>query len=126
MCLMYCSCFVSLMLLFFRSCRLVNDVVMLLLLLLFFMCLMCCGRYCSVIVVVATTATTTTVVVVLDVLVLFLLCFYVLAVAAVIVLDMWFLGDVHMNEVWIIRFFGGKVGILGGNLGYLIMPKSGS
>ena len=51
---------------------------------------------------------------------------YVLVVAVVIVLDMWFLGDVHMNEVQIVRYFGGKLGILGGNLGYPIMPKSGS
>ena len=52
--------------------------------------------------------------------------FYVLAVVVVMVLDLWFLGDVQMNEVWIVRFLGGKVGILGGNLGYLIQPKSGS
>ena len=52
--------------------------------------------------------------------------FYVLAVAVVMVLDLWFLGDVHMNEVWIVAFFGGKVGILGGNLGYPIKPISGS
>ena len=52
--------------------------------------------------------------------------FYVLAVEVVMVLDLWFLGDVQMNEVRIIRFFGGKVGILEGNLGYPIQPKSGS
>ena len=52
--------------------------------------------------------------------------FYVVAVVVVMVLDLWFLGDVHMNEVQIIGFFGGKVGILGGNLGYPIKPKSGS
>ena len=52
--------------------------------------------------------------------------FYVLAVVVVMVLDLWFLGDVQMNEVWIVRFLGGKVGILGGNLGYPIQPKSGS
>ena len=34
------------------------------------------------------------------------------------VLDLWFLGDVQMNDVRIIRFLGGKVGILGGNLGW--------
>ena len=54
------------------------------------------------------------------------LVFYVVAVVVVMVLDLWFLGDLHMNEVWIVGFFGGKVGILGGNLGYLIKPKSGS
>ena len=52
--------------------------------------------------------------------------FHVVAVAVVMVLDLWFLGDVHMNEVWIVGFFGGKEGILGGNLGYPIKPKSGS
>ena len=48
--------------------------------------------------------------------------FYVLPVAVVMVSDLCFLGDVHMKEVQIIGFFGGKVllGILGGNLGYLI------
>ena len=54
--------------------------------------------------------------------------FHVVAVAVVMVLDLdlWSLGDVHMNEVWIVWFFGGKEGILGGNLGYPIKPKSGS
>ena len=56
----------------------------------------------------------------------FALVFYVVAVAVVMVLDLWFLGDVHMNEVRIIGFFIGKVGILGGNLGYPIKPESGS
>ena len=54
--------------------------------------------------------------------------FYGRVVAVVMVLDLWFLGDVQMNEVQIVtpRFLGGKVGILGGNLGYPIQPKSGS
>ena len=39
--------------------------------------------------------------------------FYVLAAAVVMVLDLCFLGDVQMNEVRIVRFLGGKVGILG-------------
>ena len=52
--------------------------------------------------------------------------FYVIAVVVVMLFDLWFLGDVHMNEVRIIGFFGGKVGILGGNLGYPNKPKSGS
>ena len=50
--------------------------------------------------------------------------FYVVAVAVVMVLDLWFLGDVHMNEVRIVGFFGGKVGILGGNLGYPISSQN--
>ena len=92
----------SLLMLFYHSCHFVNGDVMLLLL--FLMCLMCCGQDRSVVVVVATT-----IVVVAAGLCCsgfsFALVFYVVAVAVMMVLDLWFLGDVHMNEVRIIGFF---------------------